>query len=718
MSAWTFFAVAPPGLEAVVRAEIVALGGRAPEEVRGGVRFCGDLDVGLAACLWLRAASRVLVALERFEVAGYDDLYDRVRAIRWEDHLPSGATFAVRTTARRSVLERPGFATLRIKDAVVDRLRETRGARPSVDRHAPDLPVAVHLAGRTATVYVDLSRGSLHRRGYREASGPAPIKEHLAAGLLALAGFDPAEPDLHDPCCGGGTFVVEAALWALDVAPGLLRGEPPALNWGALESARYERLWSEARERAQAARASRRFELRGTDADPQAVARADRAAERAGVAGHVTFARAEVADLPVDPDVSLVVANLPYGKRLAGAGEAATAELLGHLRRVRPSARRCVLLPEPAAEILGADGTALARVRNGPVACRFVAFEPGGAQAAAAVASGPRPRRGTAAADPDIEAFAARVRKREAHLRKWARRRGVEAYRVYDADVPAVALVVERYGPRVCVWEYAPPPEIPAAKAAARRRAALERLSDLLDVAPADIVYKVRQRARGGRLEGTTGRPPRPFVVAEGPFRFRVELDARLDTGLYLDHRGTRAHLREVARGKRFLNLFAYTGSATVAAALGGACETVSVDLSRTYLDWLGENLALAGLSGGRHRTVRGCALRFVEGLARRGETFDLVFVDPPTYSVSKGMDGAFDVVRDHGRLLTGLLAALRPGGRIYFAAHRRGFRLDGAAVEAAGGHIEEWTGRFRQPDFPTGKGRPPPHRLFAITRR
>lgn len=719
MSDTTFFAVAARGLEPVVRHELATLGARAIEQVAGGVRFRGDLGVGLAACLWLRAGSRVLVEIGRFEATDPDTLYDELRAIPWEDHVLPSSSIAVRTTSRRATIGHTGFATLRAKDAVVDRLRDRCGARPRVDKRAPDVPIAVHLSGSRGTVYVDLSRFSLHRRNYRQDGGVAPIKEHLAAGLLALAGFDPSRPQLDDPCCGAGTFVVEAALWALDVAPGLLRTEDPALAWRALEPGRFEACVAEAVARRDAAAGRRDLRVRGFDLDPAAVARARVAAERAQVADHVSFEVGAIDPSVQDSDVALVVTNPPYGKRLSGGDPAALSGMIGGIRRGRPAARVCVLLPEATARGLAADAATVVDVRNGPVRCRLVAFEPADAATHGSDGRASSPRRvALRTSDPDIEAFVARLRKRDAHLSKWARRAGVEAYRIYDADVPAVAMVIERYGPRVCVWEYAPPADVPADKAAARRRAALERLPEALEVAPSDIVFKVRRRARGGRVDGTTGRPARPFVVREGPFRFRVELDARLDTGLYLDHRGTRAHLAQVARGSRFLNLFAYTGSATVAAAVGGAVETVSVDLSKTYLAWLEDNLALAGLGGSSHRTVRADAMRYVEELGRRRHAFDVVFVDPPTFSASKGMSKNFDVTRDHGTLIARLLDALSPEGRIYFAAHKRGFRLDDATIAAAGGFAEEWTGRFRQPDFPVGKGRPPPHRLFVIRRK
>jgi len=712
-----FFAPTPRGLEGVLRRELADLGARRVEQVAGGVRFEGPLALGFEACLWLRTASRVLVHLARVEAPDADGLYAAVRALPWEGHVDPATTFAVRTTARRSPLDHLGYATLRIKDAIVDRVRAVRGRRPSVDRDDPDVPVAVHLAGRVAHVYVDLSRGSLHRRGYRADPGPAPLAPHVAAGLVALAGFDPARPDLEDPCCGGGTIAVEACLWALDGAPGLFRAQAPALAWPPADRATFERIAAAARARFDRARAERRFVLRGFDVSAGAVARARDVAARAGLADHLTFERRGVDELAADDGVARVVTNPPYGKRLAGGGPAELAHLVARLRRVRPAARLFLLLPEDAVDTVAGDAAVRAKVRNGPIRCRFVELTPPGRTEAGAPSSpedagGRRPAR-----DADLEAFARRVQKRDAHLRKWARRRGVEAYRVYDADVPAFAFCIERYGDHVAVWEYAPPPSIPEAKAAARRRAALERLPSLLSVPREHVVFKTRRPVAGGRLAAQAARAPRPFVVREGPFRFLVDLDAHLDTGLFLDHRGTRAHLCEVARGKRFLNLFCYTGSATVAAACGGAARTVSVDLSRTYLAVLEENLRRCGAAGPRHALVRADVMDFVASLPAGPDRFDLVFVDPPTFSASKKMASSFEVERDHVRLLGALVPALAPGGRIYFAAHKRGFRLDRAGLEAVGLSVEEWTGRFAQPDFPLKKGKPPPHRLFVLAR-
>ena len=278
--------------------------------------------------------------------------------------------------------------------------------------------------------------------------------------------------------------------------------------------------------------------------------------------------------------------------------------------------------------------------------------------------------------------FANRLRKRARALARWATREGVSCYRVYERDIPEVPLAVDLYEGRLHVAEYARGGEEPHEDAwvAAMTRAA----GEALDI-PADRIWvKRRERQKGLAQYEKVGSERERFVVHEGGSRFWVNLSDYLDTGLFLDHRITRRRVGELAAGRRFLNLFAYTGTATVHAAGGGATASTTVDMSRTYLDWAKRNLALNGLAGPQHGFVQADCLSWLdEAAARGGPRYGFVFLDPPTASRSKRMEQAFDVQRDHVGLLTRVARLLDPGGTILFSNNYQRFNLDTAALGA-----------------------------------
>ncbi len=284
--------------------------------------------------------------------------------------------------------------------------------------------------------------------------------------------------------------------------------------------------------------------------------------------------------------------------------------------------------------------------------------------------------------------FANRLRKNAKHRRKWASRQGVSCYRLYDYDIPEVPLIVDTYEGRLHIATYDDQPD-----------ELLDAACEALQVEQADAFVKVRRRQRGKDQYERMGREQAVFQVAEGGLRFWVNLSDYLDTGLFLDHRQTRALIRDRVAGKRVLNLFAYTGSFSVYAAAGGGLVT-TVDLSATYLDWAADNLRINELPEGDLRRED-----VVQWLEASRERWDLIVLDPPTFSNSKRMQGTFDVQRDH-RWLVGLcLERLTPGGELWFSTNARRFSM---GVEA-----EDWTGRTVPPDFKQRR----PHRCWRIVR-
>jgi 23S rRNA (cytosine1962-C5)-methyltransferase len=277
----------------------------------------------------------------------------------------------------------------------------------------------------------------------------------------------------------------------------------------------------------------------------------------------------------------------------------------------------------------------------------------------------------------DLQAFANRLLKNTRHWSKWAKRQGIECYRVYDRDIPEFPLAIDRYGARAHLQEFDTGWQLSDIEHARWVAEVRQAAAQVLQLPLEAVVFKLRARQKGLTQYEKTGVRGEDFVVSEGGHRFIVNLEEYLDTGLFLDHRNTRHMVEQQAAGKRFLNLFAYTGSFTVYAAAGGARESVTVDLSNTYQDWARRNFELNGLDLARHQLVRADVLAWLDQAVVAGEKFDLIVMDPPTFSNSKKMLGILDVQRDHPRLVNQCLALLAPGGILYFSTNLRSFQLE-----------------------------------------
>ena len=315
-------------------------------------------------------------------------------------------------------------------------------------------------------------------------------------------------------------------------------------------------------------------------------------------------------------------------------------------------------------------------------------------------------------ASEGAQMFANRLKKNLRTLGQWARREGLSCYRLYDADIPEYAAAVDLYGDWVHVQEYSPPYSVDPRQAALRLQEILAVLASELHCPEDHLVLKRRERQRGGSQYNKVADAADFLTVEEQGVKLLVNLRDYLDTGLFLDHRNTRALIRKEASGRRFLNLFAYTGTATVYATLGGARSTTSVDMSRTYLDWAKRNLEINGIHGRQHALVQADCL---EWLAEHRKRYDLIFLDPPTYSRSKRMQADFDVQRDHVDLLTRTLSLLDRDGTLLFSSNRRGFKLDVDALQQAvpGIRCEDITTATLPRDF---QRKPLIHHCWKIT--
>ena len=683
--------------------------------MRAGVECAGTLEHAYRACLWSRVANRVLLPIANFPAPTPEALYEGAHGVDWSAHLAADGTLAVDCTTGRSAITHTQYAALKVKDAVVDQFRERTGGRPSVDVATPHVRLNLHIDRDVATLAIDLSGDSLHRRGYRGPQGAAPLKENLAAAILLRAGWPEIAKAEHgavglvDPMCGAGSLVIEAALIAADVAPGLLRTYFGFLRWRGHDAALWQRLIDEANAR-RAAGSLEHVALRAYDRDPAAVRSTLDNAARAGFAKLVHAERRDLADLPPAPAPrGLVVVNPPYGERIGEVtGLAETYALLGRkLRETFLGWQAAVFTGNPPlGRELGLKARRTHTMYNGPIECRLLRIDIDAKHFETKRTPGAMPEPNEAArARPGADMFANRLRKNASTLGAWARREGVACYRVYDADMPEYAFSIDVYSdsaeadaPRwLYVQEYAPPATIDPAKARARRDEAFSVIPETLDVPRERVHLRVRRRQKGGTQYSKLSERGEFDLVKEGDLSLYVNFTDYLDTGLFLDHRPTRARIRELADGKRFLNLFAYTGTASVFAAAGGARSTTTIDMSHTYLDWARRNLDENGFTDARkHDLVQADVLQWLE--ERSADRYDLIFLDPPTLSRSKRMDTEFDLQRDHVKLIRNTLARLAPGGLLIFSNNFRKFRLDAEALAEFA--VEDVTAKTIPHDF------------------
>ena len=689
-----FFITCPKGIEGLLLDEVRSLGAESVKETVAGVYASGPLELGYRICLWSRLANRVLLILQRFPAEDAQALYEGVAQIEWAQHMASGGTLAVDFSGQLPGVDNTHFGALKVKDAVVDQLRTASGERPSVDKNSPHLRINAHCRSGEVQLALDLSGNSLHQRGYRLQQGAAPLKENLAAAVLIRANW-PAMAEqgaaLADPMCGSGTFLVEAGLMAADIAPNLHRQHWGFSRWLQHVPAMWQRLLDEAQQRAAAGLARPPLWIRGYEADPRLLQPLRNNIQRAGLSEWIKVYQGELATFAPAPDrgqTGLIICNPPYGERL---GEAASLvylyQKLGEvLRRECTGWQAGIFTGNPElGRRMGIRSHKQYSLFNGALPCKLLMMD---LQPERYITGAAPAERGDGEAAPAVQAearlsesaqmFANRLKKNLKTLGKWARQQNISCYRLYDADMPEFAVAVDLYDGWAHVQEYAAPASVSEDKAQARLQDVLVALPQVLGIPAERVVLKQRQRQTGKQQYERMDRQGEFLTVQEGQVKLLVNLTDYLDTGLFLDHRPIRLRIAEEARGKRFLNLFCYTASATVHAAVGGARRTTSVDLSKTYLDWARRNLSLNGLSD-LHQLVQADVMSWLAD--DKGE-YELIFIDPPTFSNSKRMDDVFDVQRDQVQLIDMAMARLAPGGVVYFSNNFRRFKLDAALEE------------------------------------
>jgi 23S rRNA (guanine2445-N2)-methyltransferase / 23S rRNA (guanine2069-N7)-methyltransferase len=700
MTQYQLFATTPKAMEGILAAEIEALGGENVQQKLAGVAFKGDLAMAYKACLWSRTANRILLLLGSFEVHSQQDLYDGVKRINWFEHMQPEDSLAVSFSSKNNpAINNTHFGAQKVKDAIVDQMRAKFNKRPSVDTDRPSLRINVYLHNETAQLSLDLSGESLHKRGYRDVSIAAPIKENLAAAILLRVGWPKIAAEggsLLDPMCGSGTMLLEGAMMAADFAPGLLREYYGFLGWKKHDSGLWQSILTDAQQRRETGLAKMPM-IVGFDQDRRTVATALQHVENAGLQGKIHIEKRDIDDASAAESwpKGLIACNPPYGERLGD--EAETAELYRRFGEVLKNRfagwQAAMIISNPELGFrLGIRSQKPITLFNGALECKLLRFniedraffEPKAKSQQERIEQISR-RVENDQSDSPAEMFGNRLRKNLKKLSKWAKQNNVSCYRLYDADLPEYAVAVDIYqGEKtwVNVQEYESPKTIDPAKANQRLAGAMSEIPKVLSIPQEQVFLKIRRKQKNTDQYEKQGDSGRFHVIEEAGCKLWVNFEDYLDTGLFLDHRPIRQLIQQQAQGKRFLNLFAYTGSASVHAAIGGATSSVTVDMSNTYLDWAKRNFDLNSIRGD-HKLLRANCLQWLaeQAAAKQKPQFDLIFLDPPTFSNSKKMDETFDVQTDHVQLLKNAASLLASEGFLYFSTNFRRFKMDHPAL-------------------------------------
>ncbi len=696
-----FLALTSPGIEVLLFEELKTLGAQQVIQKPEGVYFRASLALGYKIALWTRLATRIMLKLGEGEAKNKNELYQAAQSINWPDVFCSNTCFAIDFVGYSEEIRNSQFGGLTIKDAIVDQFREQGLERPDVDKKTPQISFQARLLRDKVSIYLDFSGRGLFQRGYREHTGAAPLKENLAAALIMRSGWlaDTSKP-LVDPMCGSGTILIEAVAMAAKQAPGVLRDSWGFDYWLQHDNALWQVQLEQAKTSSEDALSSlKNVKVFGIDLDGRVLKTAQQNARNARCQQYIEFSCKNTNDINnTFGGPGTILFNPPYGERIGELPELVeNFVLLGQKLKAQFIDWRVAILTAniDLLSMLKLSSFKRYKFKNGPLDCQLALYNVDEKQLAKDAVNTQ-----TNFVEQD-SAFANRLKKNRKNLKGWVKSNGIEAYRLYDGDIPEFNVAVDIYGQYLVIQEYAAPKTIEEDKAKKRLQEVIYWAPKVLDIPTDKVVLKTRAKQKGANQYQRIDKSKQSITINEYGAQFKINLWDYLDTGLFLDHRKTRQIVAKKAKDKTVLNLFAYTGSVSVQAAIHGALSVTTVDMSNTYLSWAQDNFALNNLSGHKYQFIQADCL---DWLKKNTTKFDIIFIDPPTFSNSKRMEDSFDVQRDHVSLLNDALTSLNRGGEIIFTNNKRNFKIDFDALDKLGLAVRAMSDFTRDKDFARNK--------------
>ncbi|MCQ2603747.1 MAG: bifunctional 23S rRNA (guanine(2069)-N(7))-methyltransferase RlmK/23S rRNA (guanine(2445)-N(2))-methyltransferase RlmL [Spirochaetia bacterium] len=682
MELFNFTVTSANGYENLIAKELEALGIRKYTMGQGNVSFRGTQKDGLKVCLWSRVASKVLLNLMEFTVKNEKDIYKNVVNYDWDSIFSLSRTFAVDTVLATANFRNNAYLSLVVKDGIADSFRKKTGKRPDVETEQPDIRINFFINRDRGTVSLDMAGDSLHRRGYRIAHVEAPLKENAAAALLYRGNWQDVAASggsFIDPMCGSGTLVIESVMMAANIPPAFDRNYFCFKNWRKFNRNLWEEIRQEATELITQSIPSVP-NVFGFDYSTDSVNAARKNVSKAfsmypELLDKIRISKKEIHKLSIPDNAGapgLIGVNPPYGERL---GEKEQLKQLyadmGNIFKERFNGWKGFFITgdQELARKTGLKATKVNKLYNGPLECISAVFS-----------LDPEYREEHEhELSPAAQMFANRIAKNLKLMRKTARRLGVTSYRIYDADMPDYSAAIDFYEDKwIYLQEYAAPAYIDPTKTKRRIKEMEQVLTQYTD--RENIFIRRREKQHGAMQYEKNSNTGKFEIMQENGIKFYVNFYDYLDTGIFLDHRDVRSLIKQESQGKKFLNLFAYTCTASIYAVTGGAVKAVSVDTSSTYLDWGQRNFQLNGLNPKEHDFIKCDSIEFLQ---KNQQKFDLIFIDPPTFSNSKSRENIFDIQRDHASLLRLAGNSLNNGGKIIFSTNSRKFELDDSLSES-----------------------------------
>ena len=669
----------------------------------GWVTAEGSLKDAYDTLLWSRVGDRVVWVLDRAETPTADAFRALVAGIDWNTCLYPGMTVRVDVSGKMHWVKDTRFAGQLVMDAIRDQASAAERPRPDYDSVEPAVRIAVRFGRGTADIGITLNLTPLNQRGYRTDGGAAPLRETLAQVMLARLKVVESEPEVViDPCCGSGTLLIEAAMRAMNMAPQRQRLASTLSRWTGFESI----AWTECVAAAKAMERPTAIRFVGYDIDSEALERAEDNIARAGLSDVITIHPGDLYDLTPEPSLTegtgWILANPPYGTRLGrGQDLPDLYYTLGERAKQWAGSQLGVITSEPElSQAMRLRAKKKWTMQAGGQRLTISQFAMGDRYVSEAV------EQADAAPPEAVMDLLNRISKNLDKRSKLLKDNEINCYRIYDADLPEFNVVIDRFADYLHIQEYRPPKTIDPKKAAERRQLIRQWVPKHLGLPLKQAIYKERFR-QSGRTQYEKGDAPLWIEVMENGLRFDVNLTTYTDVGLFLDHRPLRRWLMRDCKGLHVLNLFCYTGALSVAAAKGYARTVTSVDSSNTYLNWAEDNFDKNGLNPAHYEFLRANILEWIQD--RPEPLYDLILLDPPTFSNTQASEMTLDIQRDHARLLRETSQWLRPGGMLYFSNNARGFQLDPEVFEAF--KVEDVTDASIDRDFDRAR----PHALFKL---
>ena len=692
------YASCPKHLELLLKDELIELGACNVAEKLSGVVFHASAEVLMNSLLWTRLANRILVLINQIKINNSEQLYDAIYQTDWLQQVNiSPKTLAINFKGTNKELRNTQYASQVVKDAIVDRMREDSDMRPDVVKTNADLSVSVVLKNNQILVYQDISGRSLHLRGYRQTLTAAPLKENLAAAVLIRANWPQLSKlnhNLIDPMCGSGTFLTEGYLIACDIAPGLTNPRYSVETWRYFDEDVWNKLLYQAKTRMIAGIDNFKGQIIGADHHKDSVKITQEHAYQLNAEDNIQCQLKTFDTFSIPTKNNLIVCNPPYGVRLKKNVDSTWKQLGEWMAHKALDSKAAIMTyAKNQGFLLGFRAKKSWKLMNGDLAITLITFDIDKERALHL------PEGQKHALPETAQMVANRIKKNLSKLKKWISKEQINCYRIYDADIPEYAVAIDVYNNHVNIQEYKAPSSIPERKTKKRLADAVLGAQVALNIKNDRVHIKTRQKQdRSNQYEKRTVDGDN-IIIHEQERKYIVNLEKYLDTGLFIDHRWIRSYIEQQAKDKSVLNLFCYTGSVTVAAAVGGANKSISVDSSKTYLNWAKDNFKLNRMDTYMHKLIRSDALEYISSCQHK---FDLIFVDPPTYSNSHSRNTDWDVQRDHKQLLLACKRLLNSDGEIIFSNNYRKFCIDDSLSDYF--TIKDFTKQSISPDFVKSK--------------